>query len=577
MPEIIFLTTSKAPPMGIGQLRKSLTAQGIQSGLISFDEKFNKLTRKGQENWTREGKNFVQEVEKELKKMDLEKKGVKFFGMTMFDSLDQKVELDLVRMIKRIYPKITLIGGGPAFTSNPRGFFAQGKFDYAIRGEAENALPKLIRAIKQKRNIEDVEGLVYRKSGKIITKPITLLSSEQIQKETMPIGGHSKAAMTYTERGCPRACIFCTVPRKGKPVQLELNEIMRGLKQLARNPEIKWVSFMDDQLLHDRKRAIKLFRLINESGLNKRFNFAASVSVDSLLKNGAVDRELINWLTRARVRQVFVGTEAFNTPMLRELKGGRYTKEQAIELNHALMGKKISVENYALAAGIDTRARDFIEAYYNLQTIGQRRFNLSNQIGLVQAIKGTSIHETAVRENALFNQRGKRTQPVRDRQTGVRFVAPKEPLLAELFSKQLKSGYSTLTLADLDKVIQLARTAGKTDLLAAKYVKKLLKLKGKLISEINSTHTITSHFYTDRVERELAKRGLKFSEENAKKLLKNQNMDSNMIRQADKMTIAYKKQKSRIEQKRGLERLRAIQRMRHRLGQGMTLTVLRKK
>ena len=576
MAEIIFLTTSTAPPMGLGQLAKSLSSHGIQSGLVSFGEKFNLLERKGQED-KHNRKVFAQEVEKELRRLNLGKKGVRFIGMPMYDSVDQKAEVEIARIVKRIYPKIKLIGGGPAFTSNPRGFFAQGKFDYAIRGEAEKALPKLINAIKQKRNVDDVEGLVYRKSGRIITKPITLLTQEEIQKETMPLSRIGAGAMTYTERGCPNACIFCTVPRKGKPVQLEIEEIIRGLKQLTKNPEIKVVSFMDDHLMHDRPRAIKLLRAINENGLNKKLKFATSISVDSLLKNGQPDGELLNWMKRAGIVRVFVGTEAFNNPMLAELKNGKYTKEQAVELNHAISRKGIWVEHYMLAGGIETRAKDFIESYYTLQKLRQRRFNSSNQIGLIQAIKGTKIYQTASKEGMLLDLRGRKAIPIRDRQIGKRFVSPKDPLLAQMIKENLKQKLTTLTSEDLDKVIKLAKAVGQTDSHAAQYVKRLLKVKAHTTLQNKFLDEAKAHFFVDMIERELKLRGLNYTQERAETLLQEKELKDRMLKHAESMAVAYLTHKRKIQKLKGTERLRSIQKMRHRLGQGMTLTVLRKK
>ena len=185
--------------------------------------------------------------------------------------------------------------------------------------EAEKTLPQLIKAIKEGRTgeIPKIAGAVYRKGVRIRErKRAAFLTEEEIKR--LPFvwvdyafkhrtnGGTTVGA--YTERGCPNACVFCTVPRKGRTVRLSDETIISGIIKLAADKRITSIGFEDDQLFSDKKRAERILNKIIELGLNKRFRFTSLATVDSLMEKGKVDYQFIQLAKRAGFGAITLGT-----------------------------------------------------------------------------------------------------------------------------------------------------------------------------------------------------------------------------------------------------------------------------
>lgn len=526
MVEFVFVSISRIP-LGQRVLMDKLEEKGISTKIISMQTLYSNIfDEKGEDSFLKKKKTeeFKAGVDAYLQGVKSKIEGAQFFGMTLFDTIGEKeTSFVISKAIKKYFLKSTLIAGGPAFNSNPNAFLKESGADYALRGEAENTLPKLIEILSKRKEgrIEDIQGIMFKKEGRIYShSQAAKLTPQEIQNSKFTYVKEGNIAFTYSERGRKNACIFCTIPRKGNPIMIKTETIIEGMEKLAENKNIKQISFLDDHFFSDTKRANELLDEIIKRKLNKRFVFDCAATIESLLKNGKPNLAFMRKIKRAGILGMEIGLEALNDNMLRELKGNRYTKVQAIEVLKALKKTGLATNNYLLAGGINTRARDFMDSYYSalrLEMKGTANFYTTAMIG---ATKKTPIYKQAEKENSLFTMTGRKVGPLREGRTGFRLAIPKDEELRKLFLEKLRKRQGRqLTSEDLPRVIKMGQES--KDLVAQKYARKLQRIQGEDNATTTMLEKIANNVRAHFAAREMQKQGIKFTIPNLKKFLQN--------------------------------------------------------
>ena len=75
------------------------------------------------------------------------------------------------KMVKQIYPDSIVITGGLHATALPEESLAHDSIDVVVRGEGEEALLKLYRAIRERTRWDNIGGISYRQNGTIRHNP----------------------------------------------------------------------------------------------------------------------------------------------------------------------------------------------------------------------------------------------------------------------------------------------------------------------------------------------------------------------------------------------------------------------
>jgi len=586
MAEVVLFDWAAEPSIGVRVLRRSLIQSGLDAEVIGITRELAQRFRDAPFLKKETAEKTYREIIQMLEKHPL-MKGTKFFGMTMYDTESAAGPVvELTKRLKQTHPSLVLIGGGPAFNSSPKAFFSQAKLSYAIRGEAENSFPQLIKALKEGRqdSVGKIPGIVFRKRSRIIVTPPVKLPAEQIINSplTFAITGHR--ANTYTERGCSNACIFCGVPRKGVPVAVSDERILESLLELAKDARIKQVDFADDQLFFNEERTMRLLGKIMAHGLHKRFQFSSLATIDSFIKSTTINGEpvkringkLIKLIRDANFRYLEIGTEALNDNMLKEIKSGRYTAVQAMKVNRALSMAGITTHNFLIAGGIHTRSIDFLESYYRTLVKDLRNLRSSIRYGdmnIMLAQKNTPVYHEARREGALFGWTGRPAGKEKGTRIQTWAVVPKDPVLREFILERLRSGKTHIDGYDLGRVIIMGKALAQTNPRAATFVRKLLTVKGNLERLKTQYDHTYKHFLPREQVRAFIKRGKRFDKktletmpaEEKKELAREigQEVKNRVLEHARLVGIASRRT--------GIERLRVIQELRRRTGQGMTL------
>jgi len=128
---------------------------------------------------------------------------------------------------KRVDPDITTVVGGQHFTALAReSLEAYPEIDIVIRGEGEQTLAELVKALEARKLLSNVKGISFRHKGEVVHTvarplignlddlpyPAYHLVEDHMSKYhfKMMAGAKTGYALVEASRGCPHRCTFCS-------------------------------------------------------------------------------------------------------------------------------------------------------------------------------------------------------------------------------------------------------------------------------------------------------------------------------------------------------------------------------
>jgi len=235
----------------------------------------------------------------------------------------------IAKKIKENYSKIITILGGPHPTSLPYGSIKNKSVDLVAIGEGEKTLLEVCNALKNKKSFKGIQGLLFKKNGKIIfNKPreliknvdnipfpaIDLLPSD---KYYSAYSKQKKFANILTSRGCPGRCVYCNKLIFGCNVRMRSAEnIIQEIKMLY-NQGYRDFHIVDDLFTQNRERVIKFCNLLKKENLKVSWKLGNGVRV------GSVDFELLKLMKSVGLYSLSYGIESGNQEILNRMKKGQ--------------------------------------------------------------------------------------------------------------------------------------------------------------------------------------------------------------------------------------------------------------
>lgn len=172
-------------------------------------------------------------------------------GFSCYTASMSSTKAIISRLKDKYRVDIPIILGGIHPTAAPEETLTQlPGADIAVLGEGEHTLIDLVKALENKENLENVEGICFRKDGSIVfTKP------RPMEKDlaTLPLTNFDFAKPEYTDyvlltsRGCPFNCDFCASNLMwGRRVRFRRPEDVAKEVTILRKRGIKTIRFGDD-------------------------------------------------------------------------------------------------------------------------------------------------------------------------------------------------------------------------------------------------------------------------------------------------------------------------------------------
>jgi len=230
------------------------------------------------------------------------------FTPTTFDH-----DTGICKIAKNANPEIRTIGLCWTLTSVSEDVMSSvPELDFYITGDYEAVVPALV---EQMPDASGVGGVIWRSGDEVKINQPTKETIADLDELPIPaydlldsldpyfINTPTDEAFTimYTSRGCPYKCIYCTVAGTlWKPRSAE--SVMKELRYLKQNYDIKLISFFDETFTIDKQRVLDICQAMTDEKLNIKWYCNTRANL--------LDEELIIAMRRAGCRGMSIGVES---------------------------------------------------------------------------------------------------------------------------------------------------------------------------------------------------------------------------------------------------------------------------
>lgn len=308
--------------------------------------------------------------------------------------------LRVADMVRRVTPQAKIVLGGVHPTLDPAGVLAHPAVDYVLRGEGEQALVELVRAIEHIGKPEAVDGLCYRHDGELRIKP---KAKPILDLDSMPVADYSafpveryiehnaylrgmRGISMLMSQGCPYQCTFCavhqTMGRRWRPRSAE--NVVNQIIDLRDRYQIQGVWFKDSIFNLNRQWVRDFARLMIERQVG--------VTFQALTRVDLIREDELQLLREAGLTQLDLGIEAGSTKSLARLKKGISPEE--IRQQVRLAKKYVQVFGFFMI-GIPGETEEDIQQTFSLaKDLELDRWTWS----IYSPLPGSALYEDLVRE-----------------------------------------------------------------------------------------------------------------------------------------------------------------------------------
>lgn len=198
---------------------------------------------------------------------------------------------------------IPVIIGGPHITTLPETVTKD--MDVIVTGEGEESFTQIVREFLETGRLQSVPHPPLIEPLDDIRPPA---------RHLLKIGKH---AGIFSSRGCPYRCIFCFSSRYWEKVRyFSADYVIEELGQMAKDYDVRRISFYDDLMIANRERLEKLVEMINRDPVLRKIKYKLNARAN------LVTDKMARLLSKMHVDNVGMGMESGNEKILRFLKCG---------------------------------------------------------------------------------------------------------------------------------------------------------------------------------------------------------------------------------------------------------------
>jgi radical SAM superfamily enzyme YgiQ (UPF0313 family) len=270
----------------------------------------------------------LQLSDKEIEKKLLEIKP-EIVSLTMMTATFQPSKA-LIKLIRKTLPKAAIIAGGTHPSALPLKTLQDiPELDIAIIGEGEITFLEIIKALKDKKNLQEIKGICYRKKNKPVCnpprEPIEDLDSLPFPardkfplekyKTHPPYGKRNPYMHLITSRGCPFGCAFCSKAVFGRKLRMRSAvNVADEIEYLIKKYKVKEIKFYDDDFTLNMKRAEEICDEILKRKIKIPWSCATRVDL--------VNEKLLKKMKKAGCWLISYGVESASQDLLNTINKG---------------------------------------------------------------------------------------------------------------------------------------------------------------------------------------------------------------------------------------------------------------
>jgi radical SAM superfamily enzyme YgiQ (UPF0313 family) len=252
----------------------------------------------------------------------------------------------LVKLAKKETDAKVIVGGA-GFSIYPKKLFEFLGADFGNSGEGENTLGELIEALEKGEDHSDIEGLVYKKDGKVIENSREMRFTGidfQMDERLADFYWKTSGMMNVqTKRGCPFKCIYCSYPViEGKDVRtLDPEKVVQTIKNSVEKGRDYF--FFTDSVFNISPEYNRIFaQMIIDSGIKMKWG--------AYFRPHGTSYEDLELFKKSGLTHIEFGTESLCDPVL-EKYGKSFNFEQISQATQMCYDLKIYNAHFLILGG----------------------------------------------------------------------------------------------------------------------------------------------------------------------------------------------------------------------------------
>jgi radical SAM superfamily enzyme YgiQ (UPF0313 family) len=297
--------------------------------------------------------------------------------------------------IVRVSLTTPLIIGGSAFSIYPVELYDLLAPDFGVQGEGEESLYRLLVSLDNGTADLSIEGLVYRKEGKVIVNSRNhFLKTPDLSFDPDLIGFYwSKAGMVnvQTKRGCPYNCIYCTYPLiEGHHVRtLDPDSIIHTLTELYEKYKVDYLFFTDS--------VFNISNTFNEKLAKKLIAAKLPLKWGAYFSPHNLTLEQLKLYAAAGLTHIEFGTESLSDTTLKNY-GKHFNVDEVVKISDYCNQAGVYFCHFMIIGGYGETEATINESFENSKRIENTVF--FPFVGM-RIYPGTELYRKALREGYL--------------------------------------------------------------------------------------------------------------------------------------------------------------------------------
>lgn len=240
---------------------------------------------------------------------------------------------EILALTKQHSPKTLTILGGPHAAVGGMIAIKDKNLDMLAIGEGEDLIIELLEAMKKKKGLKNIEGLVYKnKAGKVLVNSPRAITSDLNklpfpELDLLPLEKYKAAGVLtlpiMTSRGCPYGCVYCVSWRtQGKMFRgREPNHVVNEIESLSKKFNVNHFTVLDDNFAFKKERALEICREIIRRGLKINWQCDQGIRADR------TDYEVYKAMKESGCKLVAIGVENPDPNVLKQMNKGETLEE----------------------------------------------------------------------------------------------------------------------------------------------------------------------------------------------------------------------------------------------------------
>jgi len=326
-------------------------------------------------------------------------------------SIDYLVIEKIINICKSHSSKPLVILGGSIITSSKQLISKNLNFDIGVIGEGDETILKILKNLKDKKSIENIKGICYKKEKEIIftppREPISDLDAlpfpdygafefdKVLDNLTPGLVSNLRTYPVLGSRGCPFQCTFCYHSTGPIYRVRSVKNIIKEIEFAIGRYKIESFYLSDDLFAVQKDRLYEFCKEIKK--LNEKYSLDLKWMCQ--LWVGVVDKEMIEVLKDAGCNIVGFGFESYNDEVLKSMKKPITHQQINYAIKTCFESKMTFIGNFIFGDLAETKETA-------KETLNYWKENCKGQVKLffIHPYPGSEIYESCLKRGIIKDE-----------------------------------------------------------------------------------------------------------------------------------------------------------------------------